>query len=176
MTDHFPPPPDTPPTSGQPIPAPPAEPPAIAPAVAKRTITPLAAGAVGLALGAAIVGGIWGITAAAGPDKPATFTLKGEFELTEGASDTGSGCQGTDGYEDIAEGTSVTVYGAGGDVIATGYLGDSKTVTYGTCKFTVAVDDVPKGEKFYKVEVSHRGTVQLSAAEAEAGQFASTLG
>ncbi|MBL3664503.1 hypothetical protein JL475_00385 [Streptomyces sp. M2CJ-2] len=116
------------------------------------------------------------MTASSGPGKPATFTLEGSFALLEGGSDTGSGCEGSGGYDDISEGTSVTVYGASGDVIATGRLGDSETIGYGTCTFDVAVPDVPKGEKFYKVEVSHRGTVQMSAEEAENGEFAGTLG
>ncbi|MFF7329677.1 hypothetical protein [Streptomyces sp. NPDC008150] len=89
--------------------------------------------------------------------------------------DPGTGCQAY-GYDDITEGASVTVYGAAGDVIATGSLGHSESVSYGTCNFDVSVPDVPKGEKFYKVEVSHRGTVQLSAEEAEGGKFAATLG
>ncbi|MGW4825551.1 hypothetical protein ACWEP4_43480 [Streptomyces sp. NPDC004227] len=38
------------------------------------------------------------------------------------------------------------------------------------------VEDVPKGEKFYKVEVSHRGTLQLTVEEAESGQFGDSLG
>ncbi|MET8138008.1 hypothetical protein [Streptomyces sp. NPDC005251] len=71
---------------------------------------------------------------------------------------------------------AVTVYSAKGDVIATGHLGNSKSPNYDTCVFDVAVPDVPKGEKFYKVEVSHRGTVQMSAKEAEAGEFGASLG
>jgi hypothetical protein len=74
MTDNLPPEPDTPPASEQPIPPRPAEPPATPQAAAKRTITPLAAGAIGLAVGADLVGGTWAITAAAGPGKPDTFT------------------------------------------------------------------------------------------------------
>ncbi|OOQ54363.1 hypothetical protein AFM16_06750 [Streptomyces antibioticus] len=108
--------------------------------------------------------------------EPTTFTLTGSFELTEGAvSDGSTGCKGTGGYDDIAEGSSVTVYDAAGTVIATGYLGDS-TLASGSCTFDVAVENVPKGKDFYKVEVSHRGTVQLSGADAEAGRFGATLG
>ncbi|MFD6549429.1 hypothetical protein [Streptomyces sp. NPDC058398] len=101
----------------------------------------------------------------------ATVTLEGEFALTDEVLSVDSG------YEDIAEGTSVTVYGAKGDVVATGSLGDSKPSDSGlACTFKIAVEDVPKGEKFYKVEVSHRGTVQLSAEEAKAGELAASLG
>jgi hypothetical protein len=159
-------------------PPPPAEPPA-APVVepVKKRLSPAAAGLVGLAAGAAIVGGIWAITAnsAGGPD---TFTLEGSFALTEKAtSDGDGGCEGAydSGYDDISEGSSVTVYGAAGDVIATGHLGDSE-LAGNACLFDIAVTDVPKGEKFYKVEVSHRGTVQVSAKEAENGDLFASLG
>jgi len=179
MNDQLPPQPDTPPAGEQPIPAPPVDPPTMLAPAAKRTIAPLAAGAIGLVLGAGIVGGIWGITAVSGPGKPATFTLNGEFVLTDEVLTVGDSCRGRagSGYEDIAEGTSVTVYGAKGDVVATGNLGNSKISDTGlACTFKVAVEDVPKGETFYKVEVSHRGTVQLSAKEAENGELAASLG
>ncbi|MFC8343643.1 hypothetical protein [Streptomyces sp. NPDC057280] len=144
-----------------------------------RRPSPLASGLIGLVLGAAVVGGVWAITAA-GSGGPETFTLEGSFTLTdEVVSDGDDGCRGQydSGYDDIAEGTSVTVYGAGGDVVATGALGDSEEDEYGTtCTFGVAIDGVPKGEKFYKVEVSHRGTLQLTAEEAENGELAASLG
>lgn len=164
----LPPPPAAPPT--MPMPPMPAVPP-------KRRISPFAAGVLGVVIGAGVVGSIWAITANSGSSGPGTFTLKGTFTLTEDATTDGlGGCKGTGGYDDIQEGASVTVYGAGGDVIATGNLGDSKSPSYDTCAYSIAVEDVPKGEKFYKVEVSHRGTVQMTAEEAEAGEFAASLG
>ncbi len=166
MTDQIPDQPATPP--------PPAEPPAVP--APKRQIAPLAAGLIGLAVGASIVGGAWLITATSGLDAPDTFTLEGTFALTENALTVGDKCAGTGGYDDIINGASVTVYGAKGDVIATGQLGDSKKTGVGACEFQVAIPDVPKGEKFYKVEVSHRGTIQLSAEEAENGELAASLG
>lgn len=160
-------------------PPPPAEPPAVPAAeTPKRRLSPLAAGLVGLAVGAGLVGGIWAITANSGPDAPATFTMEGSFALTEKASSDGDGgCEGSydSGYDDISEGTSVTVYGASGDVVATGHLGQSE-LAGSACVFDIAIDDVPKGEKFYKVEVSHRGTVQVSAKEAENGDLFASLG
>ncbi|WP_174479457.1 hypothetical protein [Streptomyces hokutonensis] len=118
MTDTMPPLPDTPP-----LPAPPPAPP-------RRNLSATAAGLLGLAAGAGLMGAVWGITATTGTG-PGTFTLEGAFALTEDASDNGSGCAGTGGYDDIAEGTSVTVYGADGDVIATGHLGDSDSPGHG---------------------------------------------
>ena len=169
--------PEEPATPAMPdAPPPPAEPPA-APEEPKKRLTPLAAGLAGLAVGASIMGGIWAITANSGPDTPDTFTIEGAFALTEEVDASGDDCAASydSGYDDIAEGASVTVYGAKGDVIATGELGDSKYESY-TCIFDIAVPDVPKGEKFYKVEVSHRGTVQVSAKEAENGDLFASLG
>ncbi|MEU2446046.1 MULTISPECIES: hypothetical protein [Streptomyces] len=159
------------------LPPQPAQPPATpAPAATKKRLSPLTAGLIGLALGAGIVGGTWAVTANISSD-PDTFTLEGTFALLEDAVDIGDSCGGRydSGYDDIQEGTSVTVYGAAGDVVATGQLENGDKVL-GTCTFDVAVDDVPRGEKFYKVEVGHRGTVQMSAEEAENGEFAASLG
>ncbi|MEU4039676.1 hypothetical protein [Streptomyces collinus] len=77
----------------------------------------------------------------------------------------------------LREGTSVTVYNAAGSVVATGALSNSSydEDSY-NCSFDVAVPDVPKGEKLYKVEVSHLGTLQLTSKEAENGEFGGTLG
>ncbi|MFI2764818.1 hypothetical protein ACH5A3_39315 [Streptomyces echinatus] len=148
-----------------------------APPTVKRQMRPLAAGLIGLAVGAGVVGGAWVITANS-HSGPGTFTLTGTFALTDSVgSDGDGGCKGRydSGYDDIAEGTGVTVYGAAGDVVATGELGDSSQ-DFTTCTFKVSVPDVPKGEKFYKVEISHRGTLQLTAKEAENGGFAGSLG
>jgi hypothetical protein len=42
--------------------------------------------------------------------------------------------------------------------------------------FPVAVPGVPDGSKFYRVEVSHRGQITVSSAEAKAGKFGASLG
>jgi hypothetical protein len=126
---------------------------------------------------------VWAITANQEPDGPGTFDLTGTFELTDSGSVESlddSTCYGTG---DIATGTSVTVSDAAGKTIATGELGTSTLLredgdTYGiteTCEFAIVVQGVPKGSDFYKVEVSHRGTLQLTAVEAESGGFAGTL-
>ena len=177
MTNDIPEQPTTPPPPADPpLPADPPAAPAAEPA--KKRLSPIAAGLLGLAVGASVVGGIWAITANSEPDKPPTFTMEGSFALTEKASSDGDGgCAGSydSGYDDISEGASVTVYGASGDVIATGHLGDSELAGNGYI-FDISVPDVPKGEAFYKVEVSHRGTVQLSAKEAENGDLFASLG
>ncbi|MFD5899126.1 hypothetical protein [Streptomyces sp. NPDC060366] len=179
------------------IPDPPAQPPAPtdpqgahtannpAKPTRRRTIT---TAAIGFLAGAAAVAAAWAITTADGNTwpltgnqtaaaDPATFDLTGEFTLTEGAvSDGMEGCEGTGGFDDIAMGTSVTVYDAAGTIIATDSLVLSEWDGAGSCTFDISVSDVPTGEDFYQVEISHRGKIQLSAAEAEAGEFAGSLG
>lgn len=159
----------------------------------RRTLTTLLIGAVA---GAAIVGGTWYTTSRDHGDiggssitadgKPAaveaapdgTFTLNGEFVLTDGAIDDGTGgCEGSGGYDDIGLGTSVTVYDAAGAVIATSELVLSEyDRAAGSCTYDVSVPDVPGDQDFYQVEISHRGKIQLSAEEATSGAFAGSLG
>ncbi|MEU9190839.1 hypothetical protein AB0D14_41355 [Streptomyces sp. NPDC048484] len=170
-------------------PPPPTDPPRPFPHPSKpRRVHPLVAALAGVVLGAGAVGTAWAIVgdshntpktnpSSAAPPSPGTFALTGTFELTNGVIDDGlGGCQGGDGYDDIFEGTAVTVYDGAGTVIATGHLGESTLESDGTCTFEVSVGDVPAGKDFYKVEASHRGTVQLSEAEAEAGTFGASLG
>ncbi|WP_392838947.1 hypothetical protein [Streptomyces sp. LN500] len=71
----------------------------------------------------------------------------------------------------MAEGISATVHAAAGGVAVTGNLGSSEYAE--DCK--VAVDDVPKSEKFYQVEVPHRGKAQLGGTEAEDGKLGQGL-
>lgn len=71
----------------------------------------------------------------------------------------------------------MTVYDNSGQVVATGALGPGKSdAATEDCVFPVTVPGVPGGSKFYKVEVSHRGQIAVSAAEAKAGLFAASLG
>lgn len=91
------------------------------------------------------------------------------------SGDTSEDCTGYSGYDDIAEGASVTVYDSKGAVVATGALGTGKPDS-ASCVFPVRVPDVPGGSKFYRVEVSHRGQITVTASEAKAGEFAASLG
>lgn len=161
-----------------PLPPMPAGPPA-APAGGQRWwARPAVAGIAGLVLGAGAVGTAWAVQSAGGSEAPAAFTLTGAMVLTGDhipAGDADGSCEGTQGYDDITEGASVSVYSASGAVVATGSLGAG--IEDGTsCRFLVRVAEVPKGEKFYQVEVSHRGKITVSAKEAEDGGFAASLG
>ncbi|WP_329390242.1 hypothetical protein [Streptomyces sp. NBC_01716] len=170
-----------------PLPTTPPTPPQPARPSRRRTLT---TGLTGALIGAAIVGATWygtsndkpataGSTTKPKPaadDQPDTFALTGDFTLTEGATpDDLGGCEGTGGYADISLGTSITVYDAAGAVIATDMLLLSEYDT-GSCTFDINVEEVPTGHEFYQVEIGHRGKIQLSAAEAEAGEFGGTLG
>lgn len=150
-----------------------------APTTAKtrRWPHPLITGLAGLAVGAGAVGLAWALSGG-GSSAPASFTLRGTMTLTGDnvpSGDTSEGCTGYEGYEDIAQGASVTVYDSAGAVVATGALGTGKPES-AACVFPVRVPDVPGGSKFYRVEVSHRGQVTVTAADARAGKFAASLG
>lgn len=123
-------------------------------------------------------------------DEPSTFTMTGTLTLATTAGtldlqDDGSWvCRGDDGYDDIAEGTQVTVYDAAGAVLAAGTLGvgdpqiDNSQSDGGDspCALPITVHDVPGGHDMYQVEVSHRGKIAFSAADAQAGRVEITLG
>lgn len=134
-------------------------------------------------MGAAAVGLAWGVSggdaapAASASGSPAaakSFALSGTLTLNQASRATGP-CSGSGGYSDIDNGTSVTVYDGGGQVVATGSLAEGKRVGL-YCQFGVWVAGVPTGAKFYQVEVSHRGKITLSAEDAQAGKFAASLG
>ncbi|MER8083833.1 hypothetical protein ABTZ57_01390 [Streptomyces sp. NPDC094048] len=143
---------------------------------------PVAVGVAGVLVGAAA---LWAWQAKGSPDGGA-FTLEGAFVLKTGATtavfERGGDCTGYDGggYGDIVPGAQVTVYDGSGAVVATGRLGKGKLPEGSNssvpCTFPVKVAGVPKGSKFYRVEVAHRGEVTVSAADAEAGRFAASLG
>lgn len=149
----------------------------VPPAKTRRRLHPLLIAVAGLAVGAGVVGLVWGLSSG-GSSTPKAFALRGELTLT--GSHTASGptyeeCTGYSGYDDIAKGASVTVYDSGGKVVAEGALGTGKPKG-GACVFPVSVPGVPGGSKFYQVEVSHRGKLTVSSAEAKAGGFAASLG
>ncbi|MFE1321040.1 hypothetical protein [Kitasatospora phosalacinea] len=141
------------------------------------------AGLTGFAVGAATVGLAWGLSSD-GSTTPAvdavanteTFTLIGSMTLTSGAVETKNGCAGSGGYGDIGTGADVTVYDESGKVLAVGALGPGRTQGLDGCTFMVNVTEVPTGPKFYQVEIGHRGKINLSSSDAEAGLFGATLG
>jgi hypothetical protein len=103
-------------------------PPPMPPPPSRRNLVTILATALAVAVAAIVVLLVLLLTSGDSDDgSSGTFTLSGTFSLTDGATDyTDVGeCEGTGGYDDIREGTQVTVYGSGGEVLGTGSLGAS---------------------------------------------------
>lgn len=133
--------------------------------------------------GAALVGALWVGLDLAGSGAPAgipansgeAFDLRGTFTLNSGGYGY-STCGGSGGYSDISPGTAVTVYNAAGTVLSQGALGTGRPNGAGSCVFTLSAPNVPAGEKFYLVEVSHRGRIMVQPEDARNGNVALSLG
>lgn len=135
----------------------------------KRWVVPVIV-ALSVALAAAIGAVTWLLlqpAAAAG----GTFVVTGDLTLDSGdrgVQPIDSGCQGSGGFSDIAQGTAVTVSDSTGATIALGRLDHGRndgSLGRAMCSFTFTVAGVPAGKGFYGVEVSHRGRVQYTEAE-----------
>jgi len=153
--------------------------PGYGPAQAPRSRRGLFVG--GIVAGVAAAGLVAGVAAAA--SAASVMYVEGTFTLTDSGSSyyygssftPGRSCEGDGGYSDIQAGTSVTVSDATGRVIATGALSGGMATSSSVCAFTFTVPDVPAGEDFYRLEVSHRGTLTYDADELAAGPMV-TLG
>jgi hypothetical protein len=113
------------------------------------------------------------VAGTATPADPTNFTLSGWFVLYD--EDLTSSCIGSSGYDDIRDGAAVTVYDDAQKVVGLGSLG-AGDYDDGSCEYPIAVDAVPLGSDFYAVEITHRGTVTVTADEAKAGMFDASLG
>jgi len=115
------------------------------------------------------------------------FYQQGQVTATVQIAPDGSSCGGINGYGDVGEGTTVTVYDAAGTIVGTTTLGagtgerrytdeESRVaypdLYYGPCALPFALT-VPDSE-FYQVEVSHRG--RTTVQRADAGSVAMQLG
>ncbi|WP_410640615.1 hypothetical protein [Amycolatopsis sp. lyj-346] len=130
--------------------------------------------------GAALVGSLWvGLDLARsgspGGSSGEAFDLRGTFTLYSSRYGY-SACGGSGGYSDITTGAAVTVYNAAGTVLSQGALGTGRPDGAGTCVFSLAAPNVPSGEKFYLVEVSHRGRIMVQPEDARHGKVALSLG
>lgn len=165
----------------EPVPPDPWTPPAAPPPTRTRT-NPWHLLLAGTA-GAALVGSLWvglDLARSGTPSGPAggsgeAFDLRGTFTLYSGGYGYTT-CGGSGGYSDITTGTTVTVYNAAGTVLSQGALGTGRSDGAGTCVFSLAAPNVPAGEKFYLVEVSHRGRIMVQPEAARAGKVALSLG
>lgn len=107
-----------------------------------------------------------------------TFMIAGSVRVKDSGSGLTFGsstgeCRGKGGYEDLHEGASVAVADAGGRTIAIGKLGPGESTTAPgvaegspvrlvACTFRLEILDVPEGEHFYRITVTHRGTMEYS--------------
>lgn len=102
---------------------------------------------------------------------PATITVAGDLTLTDSSVlryNEGTNCGGTGGYDDIRAGAQVVVRDSAGQAIGLGHLEEGVPENQVTCRFAFTVDDVPKTEGLYSVEVSHRGGISFSGDDASA--------
>jgi hypothetical protein len=95
-------------------------------------------------------------------------TITGTFGLFD--PEVPSSCIGSGGYDDIRDGTSVTVRSETGETLATGRLGAGEYIDGVGCTYPITVEGVGDAE-FYRVEVSHRGEVEYSRSELEANDW-----
>lgn len=96
-----------------------------------------------------------------------TFTVTGIVTLSlEDSINTGSTCYGDGGYSDMRVGAPVVVTDASQKTVALGTIVSAEEVSE-ECRFAFRVENVPRGEDFYGIQISHRGRLQYSADDLE---------
>jgi hypothetical protein len=97
--------------------------------------------------------------------------------LTDSGFTNGSSCEGTGGYSDLQDGTSVVLTNENNKILATTQLGEGMAASATECVWSVDIDNVPKA-KFYSVEVASRGKITMSAEDLStaSNSFSLTLG
>jgi hypothetical protein len=137
----------------------------------RRRVLVLVLIAVATLGGAAGIGGgiLFAMVQAGKVDNPLSrsFTVEGTITLDHGDFvTTDDSCFGDGGYNDMHLGTQVVVTDAAQKTVAVGKIVAAEdTVT--ECRLTFRVEDVPRGEDFYGIEVSHRGRLQYTADDLE---------
>ena len=104
---------------------------------------------------------------------PRSFTTEGTYDIQNDDSvvtNSDGTCSGGPGYDDIVDGTQVTVFDAQKNIVAVGNLNPGSLTDSTTCEYSFTIDDVPGGLKFYGVEVgkSSRGVLQYTEKEMRA--------
>lgn len=172
-------PPLGPPTAGLPPVSPAPPPQGFPPPPPRRSRTGLVIAAV---VGAVVLvaGGLAGgvmLAGGKGPFGPKTFTANGTLTLIgDEVYSASTTCSGKGGYADIREGTAVTVSDAAGATVALGQLGAGHVDSSIGCTFPFSVAKVPAGKGFYGIEVSHRGVLKFSEADASGTNMVMSLG
>lgn len=162
--------------------------------LARRLLPLVAAAVAGAAVAVAVILSIGGrhgtaepkpVTPATTPAAPATVTMSGHIALRRYDKDmdpsfrvpnwsvtSSGGCEGRHGFDDMTEGTDVTVYDAAGKVIGSSSL-EAGLRSGSSCRWAFSVSDLPPNP-FYQVEVSHRGKVTIQRSDV--GEADLTLG
>lgn len=109
---------------------------------------------------------------------PGKLTVTGDVNVlgntsVSSYSTTSASCSTYGGYNDIAEGASVTVRDASDAIVGIGSL-SAGTSSSGSCVFAFTVPDVPESA-FYSIEVSKRGALTYSADDVETGNVHQSL-
>ena len=87
----------------------------------------------------------------------APFTVQGTLTIQ------GGDCTSW-GYNDLHDGTEVTLTDENGKLLAVGALTRSSM-----CSFTFSLDNVPPGRQFYGITVTHRGTLHYNEQQLRQG-------
>lgn len=87
--------------------------------------------------------------------------------ITVNGSTLGTVCSPKPGYDDIHEGTQVTLKDGAGTIIGTSALGPVAIGGRQACDYAFTIAGVPE-VPFYAIEVGHRGEVTASLAEMQA--------
>ncbi len=126
-----------------------------------------------VALVAICVGAYFAVKAITKPAPPAPFSLIGTLQLISNSIKTtglpgGYSCAGDRSDNDIGPGATVTVADETGKLIAKGAI-ESSYGQPGSCLFLFRVNEVPGGQKYYRVQVAQRGETIYTEAAAKAG-------
>ena len=136
--------------------------------------------ATAAAITVALVGGTTEVAGTSSVNATASYSTGGVLLLyATGSLDRtllpGSGCEGTNGYDDITEGAPVTLYDQSGTIVAAGALG-AGTVTSTGCMFTFTIPDIPFTADFFQYEITHRGKLTASKQELLDSSLSASLG
>lgn len=85
-----------------------------------------------------------------------TFTVQGTLRVT--------GCSSA-GYDDIYVGSEMRIVDGAGETLAVGAIDGERS----SCLFTFRIENVPIGEKFYEIRITHRGGPTYTEEELTAG-------
>lgn len=104
----------------------------------------------------------------------AGISVAGSLAVKDRTGEAGQPCTTSDGYDDLAVGTQVTVSDEAGTVLAVADLGEGLS-TGSTCDFPFTIT-VPPGHKFYGFEVSHRGVIRYTEDQVRSGSVSLSIG